>query len=173
MMRLLPLGAILVGIGFAGVASAQVPATDPAVALAAAQTAYAAGNASMNATIIGLMSLVVQSITALGLGFMAYKTAALAHGQVATAAKVDEIVVTTGNTQRMSEAVHTLVNSNMGIQLQLTMAALRRLAVVTKDPSDIVAADEAEKLWHDHQAKQASVDTMPNPAPTATGKAEI
>jgi hypothetical protein len=56
------------------------------------------------------------------------------------------------------EKTHILVNSNMGRQLQISAAALRRVAEFTKDPADEVIAREAEKLLKEHESKQARVD---------------
>ena len=54
--------------------------------------------------------------------------------------------------------IHTLVNSSMGLQLKMTAAALRRLALLTKDPEDEKAAQMAIELSKEHEAKQAEVD---------------
>jgi hypothetical protein len=61
-------------------------------------------------------------------------------------------------TQKVGEAIHTLVNSNMGAQLKIAAVALRRLADNTTHPDDVAAAVLAEKLLHEHEIKQASVD---------------
>lgn len=59
------------------------------------------------------------------------------------------------------DIVHTLVNSQMGEQLRIGMVAARTLANVTKAPADMNLADEAERKYSDHQAKQAVVDAKP------------
>jgi len=56
------------------------------------------------------------------------------------------------------EDIHTLVNSNMGVQLRISAGALRRIADLTKDPADVRIADEAERLAMDHESKQHTVD---------------
>lgn len=75
----------------------------------------------------------------------------LATHNEATAEKLDSLAKTT-------DATHTLVNSNMGAQLNLTAVALRRIADLTKDPADIQAAEGAEGLYAAHVTKQAVVD---------------
>lgn len=73
-------------------------------------------------------------------------------------AKLDGIAAVALDTQKTGEQVHTLVNSNMGVQLRISMIALKRLADLTKDPDDIAAAEQATKLYREHEAKQAKVD---------------
>jgi hypothetical protein len=58
------------------------------------------------------------------------------------------------------EKTHTLVNSNMGVQLKLNAVLSRRLADMTKAPLDISVADQAERLLREHEGKQASVDAQ-------------
>ena len=65
--------------------------------------------------------------------------------------KLEQLVVVADDT-------HTLVNSNMGIQLMMTSSALRRIADLTKEPDDIKAADEANALLVEHERKQKIVD---------------
>lgn len=71
----------------------------------------------------------------------------------------------TANTEKLEEIkktgidTHTLVNSNMGIQLQLTSAALKRISDITNAPADIEAYSKAKRLFDDHMAKQAIVDS--------------
>jgi len=60
--------------------------------------------------------------------------------------------------QRQGEAIHTLVNSNMGAQLRISAVALRNLANETKNADDAGRATEAERLLEDHISKQAVVD---------------
>jgi len=55
-------------------------------------------------------------------------------------------------------AIHTLVNSNMGAQLRISAVALRQLANRSADPQEIVIAEEAERLLREHERKQAVVD---------------
>lgn len=58
-----------------------------------------------------------------------------------------------------TEAVHVLVNSNMGAQLRVSASALRRIFIMTKDPVDEKIAVEAENLLREHEQKQALVDS--------------
>src|SRR5687767_14625286 len=38
---------------------------------------------------------------------------------------------------KVAESTHTLVNSNMSVQLKISAVALRRIAELTKDPGDV------------------------------------
>ena len=62
----------------------------------------------------------------------------------------------------IGEKIHTLVNSNMGAQLNISRVALRKVAELTTDPvakaMAIAMADEAERAYMEHQIKQAIVD---------------
>jgi hypothetical protein len=84
--------------------------------------------------------------------------------------KIDAVAITANNTQRMGEAVHTLVNSNMGAQLSISAAALRRIADLTKKKEDEVLATEAQRLLEDHKSRQAIVDSKPPPTATVSGQ---
>src|SRR5688572_23885549 len=59
----------------------------------------------------------------------------------------------------VGDATHSLVNSNMGTQLELNLVTARRLAAVTGDPADAEIARKAEKALADHNSKQAKVDS--------------
>lgn len=59
---------------------------------------------------------------------------------------------------RQLKDVHTLVNSNMGIQLALNAANARWRADKENRPEDIEAAEKAEALLREHETKQAQVD---------------
>lgn len=69
--------------------------------------------------------------------------------------KADDLAVVAGKT-------HTLVNSNMGVQLKLNSVVTRRLATLTNDADDMAAAALAEKLLGEHEAKQKAVDAAMN-----------
>jgi hypothetical protein len=56
------------------------------------------------------------------------------------------------------EQIHTLVNSNMGLQLKSTAMYARRVADLTGDAKDIQLAEEHERLLQVHEAKQKQVD---------------
>lgn len=62
------------------------------------------------------------------------------------------------NIAKVSESIHTLVNSNMGLQLRISMLALSRVAELTKHVKDIRAAKVAIKAYRAHEAKQKLVD---------------
>jgi len=53
---------------------------------------------------------------------------------------------------------HILVNSNMEKALLIAAIALRRVANLSKDPSDITAAEAAEAALAEHRSKQKVVD---------------
>lgn len=49
------------------------------------------------------------------------------------------------------DSIHTLVNSQLGVQLKLNANNSRWRADMSKKPEDIKAADEAEKLLKEHE----------------------
>jgi len=75
--------------------------------------------------------------------------------------KVDKLAL-------VAEATHTLVNSAMGNQLQISALLARRLSTITGESGDISAAVEAERLYDDHIRKQAVVDAKPLPRSDAS-----
>jgi len=60
---------------------------------------------------------------------------------------------------KTSDAVHTLVNSNMGRELKISAVALRRINSMTHVPEDERIAKLAETALTDHETKQAVVDS--------------
>jgi hypothetical protein len=66
--------------------------------------------------------------------------------------KVDEA-------QKVNDATHILVNSNMGIQLKIAMGLANRLAKITKTPEDMADAIETKRIYDDHMNKQSIVDS--------------
>ncbi len=58
----------------------------------------------------------------------------------------------------VGKATLTLVNNAMAMQLKVNMLLARELAAAKKDDSYVAAAEEAERLYVDHMAKQAKVD---------------
>lgn len=66
------------------------------------------------------------------------------------------------NIEKTGEKVHTLVNSNMGVQLKLNASLSRQVANLTSDPKAKAeatkAAELAESLLSEHEKKQAVVD---------------
>jgi hypothetical protein len=59
----------------------------------------------------------------------------------------------------VSRDTHTLVNNNMAIQLRLNASLSRRLADMTGKQEDKDAAEQADRLYREHEAKQTVVDT--------------
>jgi len=57
-----------------------------------------------------------------------------------------------------TERIHTLVNSNMGIQKWSNVLLTRQLATLTNKPEDIFAAEKALEDFTTHQAQQKIVD---------------
>lgn len=58
----------------------------------------------------------------------------------------------------VARSTHVLVNSKMQWQLRQTAHALRRIADLTKEAKDDIAATLAERISLDHDATQASID---------------
>ena len=80
------------------------------------------------------------------------------------AVRTDLAINTEANSEKLdgltetNKQIHTLVNSNMGVQLEISAVFARRIAVITKDPEDLKAADLAERYLKEHQEKQGIVD---------------
>lgn len=89
-----------------------------------------------------------------------------------TSAKLDAIAVTSSNSQRMGEAIHTLVNSDRGKLLALNAMQARRIASMSGAPEDAAIAAEAERVLAQHVNSQAQVDARPSPSPTDSGHAQ-
>lgn len=62
----------------------------------------------------------------------------------------------------IAKDTHTLVNSNMGMQLGISATALAKIADFTKKPKDREIAEKAKQLLEEHNAKQAIVDSGQN-----------
>jgi len=97
------------------------------------------------------------------------EAAKASEAATAAAGKVEEVKVTLKETTAaadkkldaiavVGEKTHTLVNSNMEVQLKLNKVLSQRLAELTKDPADIAVAAQADRLLAEHQSKQAAVD---------------
>jgi len=101
----------------------------------------------------------------LGLGTMYFAWKGKQNSQAAVELGQHNSLVGASNAGKIDEAAkvakdtHTLVNSNMGVQLQLNASVTKRLADVTKDPIDKEAALSAARLYADHLGKQAIVDS--------------
>jgi hypothetical protein len=63
-----------------------------------------------------------------------------------------------GKIAETGEKTHTLVNSNMGVQLKLGMELSEFKAVTTGKAEDIQAAKLARSMYEEHVKKQATVD---------------
>lgn len=61
--------------------------------------------------------------------------------------------------RKLAEDTHTLVNSNMGVQLKLGMDLSEFKASTTGRPEDIQAAKLARHKYEEHVKKQAIVDS--------------
>ena len=73
-------------------------------------------------------------------------------------AKTDAIADVLNDVASVGQAVHVLVNSNMAAQLKISTIALKRLAELTKHPDDVAAYQLSQKLYSEHEKKQATVD---------------
>jgi hypothetical protein len=115
-------------------------------------------------TIIGFCGLAIPSLLSL------LKSGEAAEKVAEAAVKVDEVKTSLAASNFANEAqlnkieatgekTHTLVNSNMGVQLKLNAVSTRRLAVLTKDAVDEAAANLAEQTLKEHEGKQAIVDS--------------
>jgi len=60
--------------------------------------------------------------------------------------------------EKVTNDTHTLVNSNMGVQLKITALTSARVAQLTGHPDDIAAAEIAKLAYDEHAKKQAMVD---------------
>lgn len=141
--------------------------------IAAATIAGVVQVPSQTVPIIGFGTLIVMQILGLLQGAraaghvsdVAVRAEAVAVAVKASDSKVAHIEAVTEHTQQTVQAVHTLVNSATGVQLKLNAVMARRLASLTKLAPDDIAATEAERLYDEHQAKQAIVDSDPPPLP--------
>jgi hypothetical protein len=83
----------------------------------------------------------------------------------ASTAAVNGVKEDVANVQKQADAVHSLVNSAMTAQLRLTATALRRIAILTKDPSDAALAEEAETILAASIARQSQAEAnFPSPS---------
>jgi hypothetical protein len=107
---------------------------------------------------------------------IAYLIARLTRGQTAAAVEVRAAAVEVRQVKRtldqttavqsrqlgdladVAAATHVLVNNNMAVQLKLNAELSRWKAEQTRDPADARAAEAAERLYREHEVKQAAVD---------------
>ncbi len=97
------------------------------------------------------------------MAYMSQRTKdAVAKTADAAAGKAEEVKTTlaaaTAQQDGKLDRIHTLVNSNMGVQLRMTAELARWKAVQTRDPKHIAEAENAERLYREHVEKQAAVD---------------
>lgn len=126
--------------------------------------------------VLQALSLILTTITTITLAVLAYFTAvATANSkkviQVAEKVKttmeentkqqnekLNAVVKTTEAIQKVGKTTHALVNSNMGIQLELNAILARRLAKSTRVPADAKIADAAEAKYKEHMSTQTIID---------------
>ena len=138
----------------------------------------------LNTVLLSLVALVT-ALTPVLLAMINNKQArALANSEqtkkatIEAAARVEDVkrdlqVQSAASTKQMTEIAkvgidtHTLVNSNMGVQLKLAAGFARRLADITKSSDDEKAASLAELAYDEHVKKQAVVDAGTKHPPAA------
>ncbi len=92
---------------------------------------------------------------------MAWVTKSTARTTAATLLQSDgRQNVSIANLQKVATATHILVNNNMAIQLRENAELRRWKAAQTKDPLHVREAEVAERLYREHQLKQATVDAQ-------------
>ncbi len=71
-----------------------------------------------------------------------------------------EVLKSSGDrSEHKLDSIHALVNNAMAMQLKVNMLLSRELAIAKPNSSThAVAAEEAERLYKDHMAKQANID---------------
>lgn len=74
------------------------------------------------------------------------------------AAQISDVAVAVAEAKKTGESIHILVNSSMSAQLKIAMIALKRIAALTHGAEDESAAEQAEKLYHEHEQKQGLLD---------------
>jgi len=82
----------------------------------------------------------------------------LVNTTAATNTQLNDLAVVAIETQKTGEKTHDLVNSQYGVQLRLGAELSRWKADKEPTKENLAAAKLAEKLFHDHEAKQAKVD---------------
>jgi hypothetical protein len=71
---------------------------------------------------------------------------------------IDHVSEMVGKTGEMVDKIHTLVNSNMGGVLRLSMMQAKRIAELDPVETNQEAAKEAERLYQEHMESQKVVD---------------
>lgn len=117
----------------------------------------------VGASVIGVIMVPAQTTQILGFGALIATSLFGVLNTKRTEQKVEKLAANVDSVKSTGEAVHTLTNSNMGVQLKLNAELSRWKAVETGHPVDITAAEEAERMYADHQRKQGIVDAGPTP----------
>ena len=111
--------------------------------------------------IIAAIGLVITQVLTLTLQYLAGRKVDAVRDDLALNTEVTEI--NSGKVSALTEVshqTHTLVNSNMGVQLALNAVLAQRIAVITKDPEDVKAAELAERYLKEHLEKQRIADNQ-------------
>lgn len=120
----------------------------------------------MSESTIALIAVAITAVANVVLQVMAHFRVAevketLARTTTVVDGKLNELAL-------VASATHILVNSNMAAQLKISAVALRRLADLSRladlpqYADDLAAAELAERLLHEHNAKQSIVDSQEN-----------
>lgn len=72
--------------------------------------------------------------------------------------KADQLAEKADRLAEKTELVHTLVNSGYGALLKDKAEALRRVAQLSQNPQDAIAAEFAEKALEEHMAKRRAAE---------------
>jgi hypothetical protein len=111
----------------------------------------------------GLLTTIITGIVAILLAKINRTAIETKEAANKAAVKVEEVKTalkaSDAHTDEKLDDIHTLVNSNFGVQLKISAIALRRLAGLTKDADDIAAAATADKALVEHERKQRIVDS--------------
>ena len=74
------------------------------------------------------------------------------------------VLLKQAKTTTIIEKIHTLVNSQMSVQMRVSMLLAKQVVALTQDPdAKLIAqkvADEAERLYNEQVKKQSVVDSM-------------
>ena len=108
---------------------------------------------------VSLLALLKSETTSIKIEEAAKKVEEVKTDLAASDAKT---LVQLNKMEETGEKTHTLVNSNMGVQLKLNAAVTKRLANMTQDKNDIEAAELAATMLTEHEKKQAIVDAGNN-----------
>lgn len=79
--------------------------------------------------------------------------------QLGTLAGIAYVAFKNQQSAKVVKEIHTLSNSNMAAQLRIVWLQAKRIADLTKTAPDLDIAKEAERIYLDHVAKQALIDS--------------